>query len=156
MINRLRISIFFILIVTLSVGGEVIPVQAYKYRVASAGSYPTNHEPVVGCIRTDTVAPSQTLLDISRNLGSGLLLPLEWRSPTGYCMTRPLRIEYSDAWYNAMNRGRRSGTYGSRRGEFNEPRNVSISLTRKLTRDSLKETGLQEDYQESKADPSSE
>jgi len=79
-------------------------------------------------------------------------------------MARPLKIEYPDAWYHVMNRGRRSEKifhdrhdyqafvdlleesseilYRSIRGQFNEPRNVAIYLTRKLRRDSLKEVGF--------------
>jgi putative transposase len=38
---------------------------------------------------------------------------------------------------------RRDELYRSRRGQFNEPRNVAIFLTRKLRRDSLKEIGRQ-------------
>ncbi len=37
----------------------------------------------------------------------------------------------------------RDELYGSKRGRFNEPRNVAIFLTRKLRRDSLKEIGRQ-------------
>ncbi|MDY6951758.1 MAG: helix-turn-helix domain-containing protein, partial [Thermodesulfobacteriota bacterium] len=37
----------------------------------------------------------------------------------------------------------RDELYRSRRGQFNEPRNVAILLTRKLRRDSLKEIGQQ-------------
>ncbi len=41
--------------------------------------------------------------------------------------------------YNAS----RDELYRSRRGQFNEPRNVAIFLTRKLRPDSLKEIGRQ-------------
>ena len=105
-------------------------------------------------------------------------------------MARPLRIEYPDAWYHIMNRGRRAeriftdwvkgqyfalkddqeipqakeltpslnmiinavcrfydvkreALYTSRRGEFNEPRNVAIYLIRRIRRDSLKEIAVQ-------------
>ena len=51
-------------------------------------------------------------------------------------MSRPLRIEYPDAWYHIMNRGRRSENIFSDEKDY-------IYLTRKLRRDTLKEIGAQ-------------
>jgi len=57
-------------------------------------------------------------------------------------MSRPLRIQYPDAWYHVMNRGRR-GEKVTRRGYFNEPRNVAVYLIRHLRNDTLKHAGEQ-------------
>ena len=51
-------------------------------------------------------------------------------------MPRPLRIEYPDAWYHIMNRGRRSENIFSDEKDY-------IYLTRKLRRDTLREIGEQ-------------
>ena len=85
-------------------------------------------------------------------------------------MSRLLRIQYADAWYHVMNRGRRGeevpesrslapgadkiieevckfyqvhkkDLLASRRGFFNEPRNVAIYLIRRLRGDNLKDVG---------------
>ncbi|MFQ5842469.1 MAG: helix-turn-helix domain-containing protein [Thermodesulfobacteriota bacterium] len=48
-------------------------------------------------------------------------------------MARPLRLQFPDAWYHIMNRGRR--------GFFNEPRDVAIYLIRNLRCDPLGEIG---------------
>ena len=67
-------------------------------------------------------------------------------------MSRPLRIQYPDAWYHVMNRGKRrevifstKSLNGIRRGIINEPGNVAIYLTRCLRHDSLKEIGKEFD-----------
>jgi len=60
-------------------------------------------------------------------------------------MSRPLRIEYPDAWYHVMNRGRRRDILQRNnqgiglRGVFNEPRNVAIYLIRVLRCEGLEE-----------------
>ena len=57
-------------------------------------------------------------------------------------MSRPLRIEYPNAWYHVMNRFYGIGEERllvSRRGVLNEPRNMAIFLTRCLRNDSLKQ-----------------
>ena len=41
-------------------------------------------------------------------MGSCLLFSLAGQGVTGWDMARPLRIEYPNAWYHVMNRGRRS------------------------------------------------
>ena len=77
-------------------------------------------------------------------------------------MARPLRIQYPDAWYHVMNRGRRRESvfkkkedylafrlYGvreedllvSKRGMSNEARNVVIYLHRQLRGSKLEEIG---------------
>ena len=81
-------------------------------------------------------------------------------------MSRPLRIQYANAWYHVMNRGRRGETIfkekialtplmvtyseeeellASRRGRPNEARNVAIYLLRQLRGSKLKEIGTEED-----------
>jgi len=57
-------------------------------------------------------------------------------------ISRPLRIEYPDAWYHVINCGRRAEenfSNKSKRGIFNEPRNVAIYLTMRLRGDELSE-----------------
>jgi hypothetical protein len=70
-------------------------------------------------------------------------------------MARPLRIQYCGAWYEGMSRGRRGEKIFcgkkdyeafielliSRRGYFNEPRNVAIYVIRHIRGDKLKEVG---------------
>lgn len=51
-------------------------------------------------------------------------------------MSRPIRIEYPDAWYHIMNRGRRSENIFSDEKDY-------MYLTRKPRRDTLKEIGEQ-------------
>ena len=51
-------------------------------------------------------------------------------------MSRPLQIEYPDAWYHIMNRGRRSENIFLNEKDY-------IFLTRKLRRDTIKEIGEQ-------------
>ena len=79
-------------------------------------------------------------------------------------MSRPLRIQYANAWYHVMNRGRRGETIfkekialtplmvtyseeeellASRRGRPNEARNVAIYLLRQLRGSKLKEIGTE-------------
>ena len=48
-------------------------------------------------------------------------------------MSRPLRIQFPDAWYHVMNRGRR--------GVSNEPRNIAIFLMRNLKGSKLDDIG---------------
>ena len=51
-------------------------------------------------------------------------------------MSRPLRIEYPDAWYHIMNSGRRSENIFLDKKDY-------IYFTRKLRRDTLREIGEQ-------------
>ena len=48
----------------------------------------------------------------------------------------PLRIQYPDALYHVMNRGRR--------GVLNEPRNVAIFLIRRLLKEALQKYEMQD------------
>ena len=67
-------------------------------------------------------------------------------------MSRPLRIQYPNAWYHFMNRGIRAVVCKAydvdeqaltltRRGIANEPRKMAIYLMRHLRGDSLEEIG---------------
>jgi REP-associated tyrosine transposase len=81
-------------------------------------------------------------------------------------MARPLRIKYPGAWYHVMNRGRRYEAilsdsdsiisavcehYGvsfnelliTRRGNFNEPRNIAVYLLRQIHGENLNNIGEQ-------------
>jgi len=64
-------------------------------------------------------------------------------------MTRPLRIQYSNAWYHVMSRGRSrtkifhtpEDLLKTRRGQYNEARNIAMYLIRKHTGTELKDIG---------------
>jgi len=59
------------LIILILMGGDLACAGAFKYRFSSPGEDPGIEETVVGYIRTHTVTPKETLLDIARDYGLG-------------------------------------------------------------------------------------
>ena len=74
-------SLLQLLIILVLVGGDLACAQGFRYRLRSPDEDPKKEETVIGCIRTHTVAPKETLLDIAREYCLGfneiqLLYPL--------------------------------------------------------------------------------
>lgn len=92
-------SILQILIILVLIGDEVARSEGFKYRLVRPSENPSIQETVVGCPRVHTVAPKETLLDISRHYGLGFNeMQILHPSADPWIPERGLRLSIPTQW----------------------------------------------------------